>query len=501
MRSLVTTTVLAAALAVASGCSSFSKEDEAAASGAGGLPAGLQTSAAISGSRLRANIVTGGGAREVVGFFDTARNEGCTFQRAEGSRTRCLPTTASYNPSGLFADAACEKPMAAPVEPCGASAKYAFGLRYDGSTCQPGATELRRVVAAPPGARYTDSGGLCRPQSVAPNATAPIIALGEIVPWTDFVEGTETVVAGEALAETVLVGTDGSRQHLGHRIESLEADCTFQVMPDGVTRCVPEGGTGSVFYADSTCSKAAFVNVSDNGPCPTVGKKVWLEPASTGGACSGPRAVYSLRLNGVDGAEEPSELYTFTQYRSRASAVDTETCTSIGSNRGYNTVRKTIEADLTATLPTTRRLGSGAGRLVPALVAAREGAALVAGWHDIERNVDCTFRPASDGKLRCLPTGAAATVFSTDAACKSAGRVAVLGPSPCTGSTGFATVTSTTCPATTRVYTLGTEARNLTTASAESTPGRCVSFAGVNSAVDATEVDPAQFVEGVSATE
>ena len=164
-------------------------------------------------------------------------------------------------------------------------------------------------------------------------------------------------------------------------------------------------------------------------------------------------------------------------------------------------VTSTIDADLTSSLPATARVGKGGGRLVPALVSSGASAALALGWHDKERDADCTFTLASDGKLRCLPTGAEANVFFTDSECKSRSLVAVLGPVACAGAARFARVSSKTCPTTTRVYALGTEPRNLTTASIETSPGHCPKLQGVNNALDATEVDPAGLVEGVQAAD
>jgi len=188
-------------------------------------------------------------------------------------------------------------------------------------------------------------------------------------------------------------------------------------------------------------------------------------------------------------------------------------CTSTGGGGSYGSSgRRAIDADVTSTLPTAPRIGGGNGRLVPALVSSPAAstststsspptAALTLGWHDNERKTDCTFTRASDGKMRCLPTGATATVFHTDTACKSPALVAVVGQASCVGGAPFGRLASTTCPVTTRVFALGSETRSLTTASIETAPGHCPTLAGVNNAMDATEVDPAGFVEGVPVAE
>jgi hypothetical protein len=170
---------------------------------------------------------------------------------------------------------------------------------------------------------------------------------------------------------------------------------------------------------------------------------------------------------------------------------------------------RAIVANVTPSLPRTARIGAGGGRLVPALVTKSSppgtsvgAGALTRGWHDTERNVDCSFTLASDAKLRCLPTGSAATIFFTDATCQSPSRVAVRSENLCTGTpAGFVREKTAACPSTTRVFAVGTEPRSLGAASTETAPGRCASVAGVMGGLDATEADPTMFVEGVMTTE
>jgi hypothetical protein len=186
---------------------------------------------------------------------------------------------------------------------------------------------------------------------------------------------------------------------------------------------------------------------------------------------------------------------------STGSGPPVEQCSSTGAGSyGGTTSRRAIEADITSSLPTAPRINAGDGRLVPALVSLPGGAGLSLGWHDTERDTDCTFARASDGKLRCLPTGAQATLFHTDDACKSPGVVAVLDKVPCTGPPRFARVATSACAPTSRLFELGAQKRDLTVASIETAPGHCPTQA-VTNALDATEVDPAGFVEGVAVTE
>ena len=207
--------------------------------------------ASSGGSRLRAKTITGGGARELAGFHDSLRDEDCTFQPAEPGHVRCLPPTLSaFQGSGLFADAACQVP-AVTVAPatCGADVKYAVVTAFGGSCGAPIASELRKVQGRGP-AIYVNTTSGCAVQTAAGSNQQSTVSLGDVVAWTDFVEATETVGAGDVLAERVYVATDGARAHAGFRDVKLGVECSFQIMADGVTRCAPEDQPGAALYGD-----------------------------------------------------------------------------------------------------------------------------------------------------------------------------------------------------------------------------------------------------------
>jgi hypothetical protein len=56
-------------------------------------------------------------------------------------------------------------------------------------------------------------------------------------------------------------------------------------------------------------------------------------------------------------------------------------------------------------------------RIRPRNAVTSEGDRSWQGWHDSERDEDCQFMTAADGKLRCLPYNAEARIYFTDAAC------------------------------------------------------------------------------------
>jgi hypothetical protein len=497
VRALVTTSVLL--LAVMAGCSSSNSDGAAAADQ--GSPAAI--TAIASGTRLRAKLLTAGGVRELAGFHDVARNEDCTFQPAEAGRVRCLPPTLTAFQGGVFSDPACQVPAAsAAAATCAADVKYAITFAYDGVCGTAAASELRTVLDAA-GPRYANTGAGCVLQPAPQPGQLASVGLGAVVPWTDFVEGVETVVPGSPVAERVLVAADGARAHLGFRDEKLGADCSFQLMSDGFLRCVPQASTGRVYYADAACSNAVLVDDDRNrsGCLPKTGRAdTWLEP--TNDQCSGLRAVYSLRENAGSAASD--ETFSWQNEYSSGQVSPTTKCASNGTpgGGGYEPVRRAIAANLTSSLPTVTRVGSGSGRLVPTFVwPAGATSTLVPGWHDTERDVDCTFALASDGKTRCLPVAAKGSVFFTDDACKSTSIVAVPTETSCIGAARFVRTVSTTCPPTTSVYALASEPRDLPSASIVNGPDRCAKVGGVIKAREATLVDPGQFVEAIATVE
>ena len=494
-------------LFVSVGCSSSKSEPSAAEAATAAASDGAHVLTGAGGTRLRATFLSGGGARELVGFHDMERNEDCTFQAADPGHTRCLPASLVAGQSGSFSDAACTIPTATvttgttAATPCSADAKYGITYRYDGS-CGASATELRKVLDAK-GPLYSGGPGSCQVQQGTPPPSAPAqVLLGEIVPWTAFVEATETVIEGVPVSEKVLVATDGARQHLSFQDTTRHADCTFQLMGDGVTRCLPEAPTGPVYYSDAECAKPALVNYYPGSmPCAkSTETNLWI--ASSLETCGGRRAVYSLIDYTGPGPDGNSEIYQYSNNSGPGPSATPATCSSAGSiGPGSSTGRYAINRDVTASFPATTRVSGAGSRLVPALVWPASGETLTPGWHDTERDVDCTFAVATDGKMRCLPVASTAALFFTDGSCKSPTLTAALNQPSCIGGRRFALVPSTTCPQTTTVYSLGTNVRALGPASAETSPGRCVQVAGVSSVVDATLMDPTQFVEGVSATE
>ncbi len=480
---------LALPVSILAGCSS--KQETPASVGGLGVVAttgevvpGPQTPAAVSGSRLRAqHVVTADGTRSFVGWYDKERKEPCTFSVAADNTMRCMPPALPQTYSGLFADAACQNPLqAGSATSCGASAVISQTASVPSS--KPGCYAVSQTLfaatkIAPGSTVYRPGAQGCQATTV--DATTSYYLLGAAIPATAFVEATEVTDAGTGLVARHLESPDGSRQHMGWHLSELDADCAFEIMADGLPHCVPDSASGSEFYSDSTClvSEGAAINVYD-GPCGTQRPRVWLRRGEKGGVCDRTISAFALGKARTLGS---------AAYRRQG-----DSCSSVGNPAYTSILGYTLDTEVT--LPVALRVGTGTTRLVPALVFASGDRRLVPGWHDTQRDEDCSFAVAADGKVRCLPVAAHATVLFTQSGCKGE-RVAGLDEASCgTDKPTTGLELSGTCPVTTKVYGLGAM-HDLASASQTSTGGHCVGISGAKNVYAATEIAASSFVEGV----
>jgi hypothetical protein len=139
-----------------------------------------------SGSRLKAEYMIGDdGSKEYVPgvWFDTMRNEVCSFALAGDSQQRCLPQGGG---ASAFADASCTMPIIAVATGCTAPG---YAVVVDSGTCgqAAGATHVHAVgAAANPTTLYLQSGGQCFQAGTA-TAGYNYYAVGAEVPAAAFV--------------------------------------------------------------------------------------------------------------------------------------------------------------------------------------------------------------------------------------------------------------------------------------------------------------------------
>lgn len=349
-----------------------------------------------SGGRLRAEVLRAGDAVRFEQFFDTKRNESCSFWETSPGEYRCLPlwTVAKY------ADGTCGTPAVAHLSSCTPDIGYAAV-----TVAPTGCTAQRRVAAIHPigdvadGATYEKlADGQCTQVISSEEATRRV--LGPEVPLTEFVKATSVPVNVTAeLAVERLFGEDGSELTRDRIIDrSRDAGCgTWVVGAPGATSiaCVPnppfyafeESGP----WANASCSALAARTFAPAGCSP--GAVVVRQSEIDGGAC-GPRRMSTLHERGAaltthyEGAEcsassQPPDVDFF--------AVGPELPASM-----FPAIDETL---------------FGAGR-VRVMAYAKAGVELgTSSFYDTMTMRPCVPAPFADKKVRCVPHGARHNVF------------------------------------------------------------------------------------------
>jgi hypothetical protein len=146
-------------------------------------------------TRIRpVNVVTKDGTVQRIAWFDSKRNERCTFAgfagrdvAADGKR-RCLPDTNNVTVFSVFSDGGCTLPLKVVYRGGGCSLpKPAVGILREKDGCGGGRIRVYGV-GAPRTAGYfsKDSSGTCKPSS--PSAGTEYWEVGAEVPLTEFEE-------------------------------------------------------------------------------------------------------------------------------------------------------------------------------------------------------------------------------------------------------------------------------------------------------------------------
>jgi hypothetical protein len=141
------------------------------------------------GSRLKAQYLLGadGSKAYVPGvWFDTMRNETCSFFPAADGSMRCLPEGTQVE---VFSDAACTVPLV--MMPGGCPAPT-YGLTTDTSMCTQTAGAMHVLPVGPtmtPATMYVNSGTQCL-SAGSPTVGYTFYSLGAEIPATSFVAAT-----------------------------------------------------------------------------------------------------------------------------------------------------------------------------------------------------------------------------------------------------------------------------------------------------------------------
>ncbi len=157
--------------------------------GSGGMTNPVADALAESGSRLKAQWLTGDdGSKSFAGFYDSARQEACSFLDMSDGVKHCIPWTGqAFNVDTTFLDASCVTPIAvAAVVPCMSTPKY--GYSYYDLACPSGPYKFRIFSI---GAKFTlptvysKASGSC--VGSAPSPSAVYHLLGSEIPPSSFV--------------------------------------------------------------------------------------------------------------------------------------------------------------------------------------------------------------------------------------------------------------------------------------------------------------------------
>lgn len=206
-----------------------------------------QAAPAVSGL-ARIDLVAEDGARGLSAFVDAARGASCNFRIAADGAARCVPSSAAYVTTSMFADAACSAALATrSTSSCPAPA---FAL----ASTQAGCTTQTRVHATGPSAApYYASPTGCAP--FASGISQQYYRVGVEVPASSFAQGSLEPRGAGGLRAVELVVRGGERYlssieevHSGQR-------CSFRVAGDGAVRCVPLATAYASYFSDAGCSQ------------------------------------------------------------------------------------------------------------------------------------------------------------------------------------------------------------------------------------------------------
>ena len=116
----------------------------------GGVPSKPGENA--SGTRIKVKSFAGSdGSKQFVGFYDSERQEDCSYSYASDGKLRCLPPASGVS---LYADANCSIPVLnVPPGSCSALASYVTVTTPGADACSVGASRLFRR-----GSAFTPSG-------------------------------------------------------------------------------------------------------------------------------------------------------------------------------------------------------------------------------------------------------------------------------------------------------------------------------------------------------
>jgi hypothetical protein len=272
--------------------------------------------------------------------------------------------------------------------------------------------------------------------------------------------------------------SDGTFAFIGWNDSQIGIDCRFAVSSDGRLRCVPSTPLAYVYtspgyFKDASCTQR--IAVHGTGPCAATPRYASMDDRTV---CPERTRIYALG----------AKLATTTAYYRDAGGGPCQQTTWSGADL-YDVG---AEVAATAFVAATEQTGPDLGGVARADLTADDGARGFSRFVDVARAQTCYFRDATDGSLRCLPSGDAYVSTSTfaNASCTipAASRSATACPAPTTAQSS----TPQGCSYVTRVFSVGASAPTPYYQGAS-----CTSFNGGSSQYFAAgaEIAPTSFAD------
>jgi hypothetical protein len=169
--------------------------------GAGGDNGGGANQFALyeSGTRIKAKVgKTADGAKEFRGWFDTKRNEPCSFSQGPDGKLRCLPTEVISTMDSFFVDPGCTKPPAGTF--CSSSVPKYVRVTLKPDVCSAAQSDAFHQIGPPIQIaslyQMNSATKMCElTSSIVRESykTFRFYGIGDVVPLAEFQEMTEAV--------------------------------------------------------------------------------------------------------------------------------------------------------------------------------------------------------------------------------------------------------------------------------------------------------------------
>lgn len=416
MRALMSTALFSLLAACGGGATEPEGQSDAGVDPDGGIERALCQSS--PGTRLTREVLESHGARQELGIIDSEFDSACQYQlEADGSFT-CYP--GDVGGALFFQDAECTSAIVG----FGVGAQPALfqqTIRNSEEGCLV-ARDFRRVgaasaVTAGQSVFDLDAAGACVAQ-LAPDRDYYLA--GPVLGRDAFVTAETQLVADAArLSSQRLLGSDGSSMCSSARRAvdaTLGAACDLRPAADQTTRCLPTVPAVSSFFSDAACS--APVNAALVSSC-------LAEPPAY--AFTNETLACGAVVRHVHATDASMSITRFD--------LNVDQCVAADPANSYIAVTEEVAASAFAAVA-PELAGSASSRLQRELLVTDDGFATFLGhWFDNTLQQACTFQPAADNSLRCLPGAMTLRNFFSDAQCAAPISLALI--DECQVATGF----------------------------------------------------------------